>query len=76
MYRRRHREECPGHDRRTDSPVQIRFKILAGVYSDRLIEVRASVLVRDAKDARTSVQPPSRESRLAGTEADRLGDRR
>jgi len=38
---------------------------LAGVYSNRLIEVKAFVQVSDAQDARAPVQPTSRESRLA-----------
>src|SRR6266851_1246763 len=63
----KHRKEPAGHDCRTASTVQIRFKIFVGVYSDRLIEVRASVLVSDADDARAPVQPAPRESRLTAT---------
>ena len=68
----KHRKESPGHDPRTASPVQIRFKTLAFVYSDRLIEVTASVLVSEAEDASTPVQPTSRESRLADSHPARV----
>ncbi len=53
---------------------KICFKIFFGVYSGRLIEVRASALVSDADDARAPVQPARRESRLAAEQGECFGD--
>ena len=63
----RRRKKSPVHDHYVASALRIRFDILAGVHSDRLIEVEASVQVSDAQDAHMPVQPTSRESRLDAT---------
>jgi hypothetical protein len=62
----KHRRRSPGHERRPADSARIWVAISTGVYSGKLVEVRASALVSDAADATMPVQPASRESRLAG----------
>ncbi len=58
--------EVPGHEDRAAATVRFHPGIFAGVSSRRLVEVRASALVRYAKNAHAPLQPTSRQSRLAG----------
>ena len=58
-------QRITGHGRHTANAVKIRFEIFAGAHSGRLVELRASALVTDAKNAQAPIQPTSRESRLA-----------